>query len=31
MGVAPYECILYKDRDTGLEAARRAGMRWVDV
>jgi len=26
MGVAPCECIVYEDSDTGLEAARRAGM-----
>jgi HAD superfamily hydrolase (TIGR01509 family) len=31
MGVKPYDCIVYEDSDTGLEAARRAGMRWVDV
>lgn len=31
MGVAPEECIVYEDSDTGLEAARRAGMRWIDV
>lgn len=31
MGVKPSECIVYEDSDTGLEAARRAGMRWVDV
>lgn len=31
MGVAPQECIVYEDSDGGLEAARRAGMRWIDV
>jgi len=31
MGVEPYKCIVYEDSDAGLEAARRAGMRWVDV
>ncbi|MBD1995594.1 HAD family phosphatase [Leptolyngbya sp. FACHB-541] len=31
MGVEPHGCIVYEDSDTGLEAARRAGMRWVDV
>ena len=31
MGVAPDECIVYEDSDSGLEAARRAGMRWIDV
>ena len=31
LGVAPTECIVYEDGDLGLEAARRAGMRAVDV
>lgn len=31
MGIPPSECIVYEDSDLGLEAARRAGMRWVDV
>jgi beta-phosphoglucomutase-like phosphatase (HAD superfamily) len=31
MGVAPQDCIVYEDSDAGLEAACRAGMRWVDV
>lgn len=31
MGVAPEQCIVYEDSDLGLEAARRAGMRWIDV
>jgi HAD superfamily hydrolase (TIGR01509 family) len=31
MGVAPHECIVYEDSDLGLEAARQAGMRSIDV
>lgn len=31
LGVAPDGCIVYEDGDLGLEAARRAGMRAVDV
>jgi HAD superfamily hydrolase (TIGR01549 family) len=31
LGVAPEDCIVYEDSDSGLEAARRAGMRFVDV
>ena len=31
LGVPPAECIVYEDGDLGLEAARRAGMRAVDV
>lgn len=31
MGVAPSKCIVYEDSDAGLEAARQAGMRWMDV
>ncbi|MDF5725617.1 MAG: HAD family phosphatase [Rhizonema sp. PD37] len=31
MGVAPEDCIVYEDSDHGLEAARRARMRWIDV
>jgi HAD superfamily hydrolase (TIGR01509 family) len=31
MSVAPEQCIVYEDSDLGLEAARRAGMRWIDV
>ena len=31
IGVAPERCMVYEDSDLGLEAARRAGMRWVDV
>ena len=31
LGVAPDGCVVYEDGDPGLEAARRAGMRAVDV
>ena len=31
LGVAPADCIVYEDGDPGLEAARRAHMRAVDV
>jgi beta-phosphoglucomutase-like phosphatase (HAD superfamily) len=31
LGVARAECTVYEDTDLGIEAARRAGMRWVDV
>lgn len=31
LGVAPARCTVYEDTDLGLEAARRAGMRGVDV
>ncbi len=31
LGVSPVECVVYEDTDLGIEAARRAGMRWVDV
>jgi beta-phosphoglucomutase-like phosphatase (HAD superfamily) len=31
LGVAPAACTVYEDTDLGIEAARRAGMRWVDV
>lgn len=31
LGIAPKDCIVYEDGDPGLEAARRAGMRAVDV
>lgn len=31
LGVAPVQCTVYEDTDLGIEAARRAGMRWVDV
>jgi len=31
LGVAPAECTVYEDTDLGIEAARRAGMTWVDI
>jgi beta-phosphoglucomutase family hydrolase len=31
LGVAPQGCIVYEDSNEGLEAARRAGMRSIDV
>ena len=31
LGVPPAGCVVYEDTDLGLEAARRAGMRGVDV
>ena len=31
LGVAPQDCIVYEDSNEGLEAARRAGMRSIDV
>jgi beta-phosphoglucomutase family hydrolase len=31
LGVSAAACIVYEDGDLGIEAARRAGMRWVDV
>lgn len=31
LGVAPARCTVYEDTDLGLEAARRAGMQFVDV
>jgi len=31
MGLKPQECVVYEDGDLGIEAARRAGMEWVDV
>ncbi|XGV95019.1 MAG: HAD family hydrolase [Leptolyngbya sp. BL-A-14] len=31
LNVSPHDCIVYEDTDTGLEAARRAGMRSIDV
>jgi beta-phosphoglucomutase-like phosphatase (HAD superfamily) len=31
LGVPPEACTVYEDSDIGIEAARRAGMRWVDV
>lgn len=31
LDVPPAECCVYEDSDPGIEAARRAGMTWVDV
>jgi HAD superfamily hydrolase (TIGR01509 family) len=31
LGVAPTACCVYEDSDPGIEAARQAGMTWVDV
>lgn len=31
LGVPPAACLVYEDADLGIEAARRAGMAWVDV
>lgn len=31
LGVEARDCTVYEDTDLGIEAARRAGMRWVDV
>jgi HAD superfamily hydrolase (TIGR01549 family) len=31
LGVVPERCTVYEDTDLGIEAARRAGMRFVDV
>jgi HAD superfamily hydrolase (TIGR01509 family) len=31
LGVAPENCVVYEDSEGGLEAARRAGMRSIDV
>ncbi len=31
LGVQPADCTVYEDTDLGIEAARRAGMHWVDV
>ena len=31
LGAPPAECRVYEDSDLGIEAARRAGMEWVDV
>ena len=31
LGVAPKGCLVWEDSDLGIEAARRAGMSWIDV
>lgn len=31
LGVAPSHCTVYEDTDPGIQAARSAGMNWVDV
>jgi HAD superfamily hydrolase (TIGR01509 family) len=31
LDVSPQRCTVYEDTDLGIEAARRAGMQWVDV
>ncbi len=31
LGVPPEACIVFEDADAGIEGARRAGMRWIDV
>jgi beta-phosphoglucomutase family hydrolase len=31
LGVSPASCVVYEDADLGIEAARRAGMRCVDI
>jgi HAD superfamily hydrolase (TIGR01509 family) len=31
LGVGPERCVVYEDADLGIEAARRAGMRFVDI
>lgn len=31
LGVSPGRCRVYEDSDLGIEAARRAGMTWIDV
>jgi beta-phosphoglucomutase family hydrolase len=31
LGVPPATCVVYEDADLGIEAARRAGMRFVDI
>lgn len=31
LGVDPERCCVYEDADLGIEAARRAGMAWVDI
>jgi HAD superfamily hydrolase (TIGR01509 family) len=31
LGVDPQSCVVWEDSDLGIEAARRAGMAWIDV
>ena len=31
LGVSPERCLVWEDSDLGIEAARRAGMSWIDV
>jgi HAD superfamily hydrolase (TIGR01509 family) len=31
LGAVPARCVVWEDSDLGIEAARRAGMQWVDV
>ncbi|MCG5055098.1 MAG: HAD-IA family hydrolase [Myxococcales bacterium] len=31
LGVTPETCTVYEDTDLGIEAARRAGMKWIDI
>lgn len=31
LNVAPQHCLVYEDTDPGIEAAKRAGMHWIDV
>ena len=31
LGARPQRCVVWEDSDLGIEAARRAGMEWIDV
>ena len=31
LGAQPQHCVVYEDSDLGIEAAKRAGMQWIDV
>jgi HAD superfamily hydrolase (TIGR01509 family) len=31
LAVRPERCVVWEDSDLGIEAARRAGMEWIDV
>jgi HAD superfamily hydrolase (TIGR01509 family) len=31
LGARPGRCVVWEDSDLGIEAARRAGMEWIDV